>query len=322
MGRRILRLGFSYLFVLATALLINFAIPRVMPGSPFIHSGEGAGGAPLFMSSATLGSLEGYFGLGLPLSVQLQRYLTGLARLDLGVSITYRAPVSELLLDRAPWTLLLTVSALLLNLGTVLLFGTGARSGKDRIVLFAAIILESMPPFALAGLLLVLLGVKLPLFPVGGACSPLSDREGFRWAADVLHHAALPVLVLSTQGLFSGLMVVRNSLGMARGEPSVLMAELKGLSPRIIRYRYVLRLALPPVVSFYSLRIAFMASGAIFVEVVFAYPGLGRLMYEAVSSHDYPLAQGVFLAFTLWVLIVNFVTDCLYPKLDPRVEDT
>jgi peptide/nickel transport system permease protein len=108
---------------------------------------------------------------------------------------------------------------------------------------------------------------------------------------------------------------------LVKNEPYVLMAEIKGLSEPTIRYWYVLRNALLPVVTFFGTRLATSTGRAIFVEVIFAYPGVGRLSYEAVLGHDYPLLQGTFTAFTLWILLINFCTDCLYVSLDPRVRE-
>lgn len=313
----------TYLLVLAVALSMNFLLPRAIPGNPIEEMSSGLGNLPIQLDQKTLAALQSYYGLDRPLLQQFRDYLKGLTKGDLGYSISYRVPVSDLLLDRFPWTLLLTLSSLFLSFSAALLLG--ARSARKRDgewnVLLPAVLLESVPSFVLGSLLLILLGVKLPLFPLSGAYSSFSDLTGFRKVLDILHHAALPVMVLSTSSFFSAYLVVRSSVRMVKNEPYVLMAEMKGLSEQTIRYRYVLRTALLPVVTFFGLRLAYSAGGAILVEVLFAYPGIGRLIYEAVLSHDYALLQGAFLAFTAWVIFINFATDCLYLGLDPRVKE-
>lgn len=315
--------GGTYLLVLAVALAVNFFLPRAIPGNPIEELGTGVGNLSVQMDPSTLNALKRYYGLDLPMRVQFWNYLHGMAQGDLGYSISHRIPVSSLLLERFPWTLFLTLSALGISFSVALVLGTraGPRRGKEWGVLTPAVILESMPPFVLGSLLLILFSVKIPLFPLSGAYSTFSGLIGVEKAVDLAHHAALPVLVLAASGLFPSYLVVRSSVLMVQDEPYVLMAEMKGLPQKTIRIRYVLRNALLPVVTFFGLRLAYSAGGAILVEVLFAYPGIGRLIYEAVLSHDYPLLQGAFLAFTLWVLLVNFCTDCLYVSLDPRVKE-
>ena len=313
----------TYLLVLAVALSLNFLLPRAIPGNPLEDLSSGLGNLPIQLDCETLEALQSYYGLDRPLLEQFRSYLRGVAIGDLGYSISYRAPVSHLLMDRFPWTLLLTLGSLFLSFSVAVLLGSrSARKPKGEWkVLLPAVLFESVPPFVLGSLLLILLGVKFPLFPLSGAYSGFSESTGLGTVLDVAHHAALPMLVLSTSSFFPAYLVVKSSVLMVKDEPYVLMAEIKGLPEKTIRYRYVLRTALLPVVTFLGLRLAYSAGGAILVEVLFAYPGVGRLIYEAVLSHDYALLQGAFLAFTLWVVLINFVTDCLYASLDPRVKE-
>jgi peptide/nickel transport system permease protein len=323
LSRYLKRRAATYLLVLAVALSLNFLLPRSIPGNPIEELSSGLGNLPVLVDPKTLQALQSYYGLDKPLLQQFWSYLEGLTRGDLGYSISYRAPVSQVLVNRFPWTLLLTVSSLLLSFSAALLLGSrwaGSQVGEWR-VLLPAVLLESVPSFVLGSLLLILLGVKLPLFPLSGAYSTLSEATGLLRLLDVIHHAAMPVLVLSTSSFFSAYLVVRSSVLLVKHEPYVLMAKIKGLPEKTIRYHYVLRTALLPVVTFFGLRLAYSAGGAILVEVVFSYPGVGRLIYEAVMSHDYALLQGAFLIFTGWVVLINFATDCLYFSLDPRVKE-
>lgn len=313
----------TYLLVLLTALSLNFFLPRAIPGNPLEDLSSGMGSLPIQLDGQTLQTLKEYYGLDRPLGEQFWQYLQGLAKGELGYSISYRTPVSRLLWERLPWTLLLALTSLFCSFSAALLLGarTVGKGQKEWRVLVPAVLFESIPPFVLGSLLLILLAVKLPLFPLSGAYSPFVKLTGFSGALDIAHHAALPVLVLSVSSFFSAYLVVRSSVSMVKHEPYVLMAEMKGLSRRVIRYRYILRTALLPVVTFFGLRLAYSAGGALLVEVVFAYPGVGRLIYEAVLSHDYALLQGGFLTFTLWVVLINFATDVLYLSLDPRIKE-
>jgi len=314
----------AYLLVLVVAVSVNFFLPRSIPGNPIEELSSGVGSLPIQLDQGTLKSLRGFYGLDQPILFQYWRYLKGLATGDLGYSISYRAPVAQLLLLRLPWTLFLTLSALIASFAAALVLGSrsGWKNEKEWQILVPAILLESAPPFVLGSFLLIFFSVKLPLFPLSGAYDAFSGFSGGSKVFDLAHHAALPILVLATSGFFSAYLVVRGSVLLVRDEPYVLMAEIKGLSERMIRRRYVLRNALLPVVTFFGMRLAHsVVGGAVLVEVVFAYPGIGRLCYEAVLSHDYPLLQGIFLTFTFCVLVINLCTDCLYVGLDPRVKE-
>jgi peptide/nickel transport system permease protein len=319
----LLRRACSYTAVLAVALSLNFILPRLIPGNPIEELTGGVGSVAVALDPQTRAALRSYYGLDEPLFAQFKHYLQGLLQGDLGYSIHYRTAVGPLLLERLPWTFFITISSILLSFSAAICLGPRSlsRGQGEGAVVVPAVLLESMPSFVLGSILLVLLSVKLPLFPLSGAYTPFSGLAGWRKVLDLIDHAALPVLVLSASSFFSAYLVVRSSTRLVKNEAYVLMAEMKGLSERTIRYRYVLRTALLPVVTFFGLRLAYSAGGAIMVEVLFAYPGIGKLTYEAVLAHDYALLQGAFTTFTLWVLLMNLLTDCLYVSLDSRVKE-
>ncbi|MFZ5591889.1 MAG: ABC transporter permease [Bacillota bacterium] len=314
----------TYLLVLVAALAINFFLPRAMPGDPLQEMSSSTGNLAVALDEDTILALQRYYGLDRPLSEQFVNYLTALGHVDLGFSISYRAPVSQVVARALPWTLLITFSALLLTFALAILtatsFALGNRNGETAL-LVPAILLDSMPPFITGSFLLIIFGVKLGWLPISGAFSNFTGPSAGHKLLDIAAHALLPVLSLSCAGFFSAYLLVRNSLTMVKNQPFVHMAYLKGLSEKRIRYHYVLRTALLPVVTFFGLRLARLIGGAMLVEVLFAYPGLGRLTYEAVLACDYPLLQGVFFIFTIWVLLVNLCTDLLYLRLDPRVKE-
>ena len=313
----------TYLAVLGVVLTLNFLLPRAIPGNPIEQLTSGVGNLSVQIDPETLQSLRSYYGLDRPLFDQFISYLKGLCKGDLGYSASFRAPVTVILEERLPWTIFLIVTSLFISFSAALVMGTRAAKsrGKDWQVLLPAVFLESMPPFVLGSLLLILLAVKIPIFPLSGAYTAFSQLRGPTALLDIGYHAVLPVLVLAASNFFSAYLIVRGSVSMVENEPHVLMAEIKGLPERTIRYRYVLRTALLPVVTFFGVRLAYSTGRAILVEVLFAYPGIGRLIHEAVLSHDYALLQGAFLVFTLWVILINFATDCLYLSLDPRVRE-
>lgn len=194
----------TYLLVLLAALSLNFFLPRAIPGNPLEDLSSGVGSLPIQLDAQTLEALKHYYGLDRPLLQQFRQYLLGLSRGELGYSISYRVPVSQLLWERLPWTLLLTLTSLFISFSAALVLG--ARSAdkrqKEWTVLLPAVLFESIPPFVLGSLLLILLAVKLPLFPLSGAYSPFVKLAGLGRLLDIAHHAALPVLVLSLSGFF------------------------------------------------------------------------------------------------------------------------
>jgi peptide/nickel transport system permease protein len=319
----LLKRGATYLLVLAVALSLNFFLPRLIPGNPIEEASSGSGALPVRLDAQTLELLKSYYGLDRPMAEQFLRYLAGLAQGNLGYSISYRAPVASLLLERLPWTLLLVLVGLVTAFCAALPLGlrAGLSGKKEWRVLAPAILLESVPPFFLGSFLLILFAVKLPIFPLSGAYSTFGELTGAGKIVDFARHGFLPVLVFAASSFFSAYLIVRGSVRLVQNEPYVLMAEMKGVPERAIRYGYVLRNALLPVVTFFGTRLATGSGRAVLVEVLFAYPGIGRLSYEAVLGHDYPLLQGTFLAFTLWILVINFCTDWLYASFDPRVEE-
>lgn len=317
------RLVFSYAATAFFLASLNFLIPRAMPGDPISALEDPS--APTYVSDdATRAALADYYGLDEPLAVQFGRYLAALARLDLGASVRYRRPVAELIGERLPWTLLLVTTAL--GLATALGFLAGIHSAWRRsrpidgglLALFLA--LRSFPPFFLASLALFLFSVRLRWFPVAGATEPFSTgSDPARRVIDVAHHLALPALVLASQLSAVQYLVARGSMVAELGADYLLLGLAKGLRERRLKYRYAARNALLPAVTLVALQLGVTVTGSIFVETVFAYPGLGRLIFDAVAFRDYPVLQGSFLILSLTVLGANLFAEYLYARLDPRV---
>jgi peptide/nickel transport system permease protein len=309
--------GITFLFILA----LNFILPRMMPGDPLmaIYGDE----AMIAMTPEMKAHLVERFALGKPLWEQFGAYFLALFRGDLGYSYYYNAPVLRVILGSLPWTLLLVGSSLVLStvLGIVLGIESGWRRGSktDRALLAGLMSLNGFPDFFLGMAFLLIFGVMLGVFPLAGALTPYSGLSGLSLMLDVLKHMALPVTALTLAHLASGYLLTRNTMISVLKAPFMLTARAKGLSQRVLKYRHAGRNSMLPVVTMTGIWLGRVVTGALFVELVFAYPGVGQLTYQALLSRDYPVIQGVFLLVAISVLLANFAVDLLYPKLDPRV---
>ncbi|SEF18966.1 ABC transporter permease [Jiangella alba] len=312
------RLG-QYAVVLVVAVSLNFALPRLMPGSPLaliagVEVGE--------MTAEERAAVTADAGLDEPLVVQYLSYWKSILTLDFGYSFRQGTPIEELVLDRVPWTLLLTLTALVVSavIGIALgAFAAWRRGGAwDVSSLAVMIALESTPQFWLGMLFIALFSVSLGWLPSFGATTAGADLTGFAWLADVAEHAVLPVLTLSILSIPAVYLSMRYSTLSVLGEDYIRTAQAKGLRPRAVMLHHVVRTALLPVTTVLALRLGWAFGGTVVIETVFSYPGLGRLMYDAVSARDYPVMQATFLVFTIAVLLANLLADSLYPRLDPR----
>jgi peptide/nickel transport system permease protein len=311
----------TYTIAFVFILLLNFLLPRMMPGDPLmaIYGNE----ALIAMTPELKASLVERFALDEPLRQQLGAYFLAVFQGDLGYSYYYNAPVLSVILGRLPWTLLLVGTSLLLStiLGIVLGIESGWRRGSrtDHAMLAGLMSLNGFPDFFLGMLLLIAFGVTWGVFPLAGALTPYSGLSGPALLLDVLRHLFLPVAALTLAYLASAYLLTRNTMITVLKEPYMLTARAKGLSQRVLKYRHAGRNSMLPVVTQAGIWMGRVVTGALFVELVFAYPGVGYLTYEALLARDYPIIQGVFLMVAISVLVVNFLIDLSYPKLDPRV---
>lgn len=313
-----------FVLLLAVVVVLNFLLPRLLPGSPLTSA---AGESTVaFLPSGTLAEIRRLYGLDRPLSQQFVAYLDGLRRGDLGRSLATHRPVAAMIGERLPWTVLLVGTAVVIAAGFGAVLGTaaawwphglGARLGGPLVIGLGA-----LPEFLVAMLLIVGLGTGLRLFPVGGAITPFLSASGpVGWmlaARDALMHAALPALTLVISLTPAFFLLSRNALANVLGKPFLLTARGKGLGPAgVIRHAW--RNALPPVLTLLGLRLALAVTGAALVERIFAYPGMGLLLFEAVVRRDYPVMQGVFLVASVMILAVNLALDLTAALLDPRI---
>jgi peptide/nickel transport system permease protein len=305
----------EYVVVLFVALTLNFLLPRALPGGPLKLFGSPEALARLTAEERAQIATE--YGFGQPLPVQFLDYLKSVVTLDLGTSLSDGREVTGAIAEALPWTLLLVGTSIVLTtvIGITLgvLGGLRRREGKGTLTLVGAIVVDSLPQFWLAMLLIVWFGVNWQIAPTFGATGP----EGATLTG-LAQHLVLPVATLTITGIGYIFMYTRSSmLNVLTSEP-VQHAYARGIPRGRVVRRHVLRPALLPVHTLIMLDIGFLAAGAIVVETVFAYPGLGRLTFGAIAARDYPLMQGTFLVLTLMVVLMNLLADLTYPLLDPR----
>jgi len=318
------RLGF-YLATAWIAITINFFIPRLMPGNPveLVFNRVRHAATP-----AAINSFVVAFGLNNHQNIFAQyiAYLDQLAHGNLGVSITYfPASVASVIRGALPWTLALVGVATVLSflLGTLLGIVTATRRGTwvDSLLPVTSF-LSAVPYFWLGLVVLTIFGVELGWFPLSGGYDP-AVTVGFSGAfiGSAVVHAILPAVTIIVSSIAGWLLGMRNVMVSTLGEDYVLLAEAKGLTRRRVTFTYAARNALLPNIAGFALSLGFIVSGAILTEVVFSYPGMGYVLFEAVTNEDYPLMQGIFLMITILVLLANLIADAVYVALDPRTRE-
>ncbi|MBY5879188.1 ABC transporter permease [Rhizobium leguminosarum] len=318
------RLG-VYAVALAFAIVVNFILPRLMPGSPVdamvAQLGPRATPAAIEAIKARFGAVDQ------PMLWQFVDYLKGLATLDLGVSVKYYPQtVAQVLGRSALWTVFLVTTAIIFSLCVGVVLGAVSawrRGGRfDTIVSPLSVIMISVPPVIVALTTLFVFAVSLRWFPVGYAYDPnLDPAFNFTFAGSVFMHAILPVLTLSPFLIGEFQTTMRSSMISVLGEDYVTMGRAKGLSHLQVMFGYGARNAMLPVLTNLALMLGAVFGGSIVTEIVFNYPGLGLTLYTASIARDYPVIQGQLLLMTLATLGANFLVDIIYGLVDPRLRE-
>ena len=309
-------------FILLAILVFNFLLIHAAPGDPAAVMAGEAGAA----DEKFLADLRARFGLDQPLYVQLWLYIKGAVQLDLGYSFRQQMPVAEMIGDRLPATLLLTGVAFVLSLvlGVAAGVAASARQGRwgDTIISTFALLFYATPLFWVALMATLVFSVWLEWLPGFGYSTIGAGYTGFEHVLDVAKHLVLPA---STLGLFFMAIYMRmtraSMLEVSRLD-FVKTARAKGLSRGVIQRRHILRNALLPVITLAGLQAGQVFGGAILTETVFAWPGIGRLMFEAINQRDYNVILGVFYISAAMVLLFNLITDVIYVIVDPRIRLT
>lgn len=317
MRRWLLRRAVQSLLTLVVALIILFLLMHILPGDPLSRLGEGRPITP-----EQIQALRERYQLDQPLLTQLGHFVGGLLRGDLGTSIEYARPVTGLLLERLPATLLLGGSVLLLNFTVGLWLGVRQavrkNSAEDRWLTTLSLAGYATPSFWLGLVLAWLVGVKWRLLPPAGMRNPLLEEGGLVAALDIGRHLVLPAITLSVVSIAGTMRYQRTAMLETLRLPYILTARAKGLTEgRVLWHGW--RNALFPVLTLFGLWLPILVSGSVFVESVFAWPGLGSLAATAVGTRDYPLLMGAGILVAGVVVAAGFLTDVAYALLDPRV---
>jgi peptide/nickel transport system permease protein len=298
---------------------VNFVIFRMAPGDPVRMMFRDPR-----VSAEQMQNVREKFDLDKPLSGQFVAYVKELAKGNLGISFWQKRPVLEVIADRIPQTLILVITALVIAvvLGTLLGAMAGWRSGThfDSIVMSVSLALYSIPTFAMGLLILLVFSFLLAIFPLGGISTPASGFTGIRQVLDILWHMVLPAISIVFWYVGEYVLLTRSSMIDVLGKAYITTARAKGLKERVVRRGHALRNALLPVVTMTGVNFAFAIGGVIEAETVFSWPGVGRLVYDAVLKRDYPLLQGIFLVFAVSVVLFNLIVDLIYGYIDPRIK--
>ncbi|HZD24763.1 MAG TPA: ABC transporter permease, partial [Alphaproteobacteria bacterium] len=300
-------------------LVLNFTLIHIAPGDPAdVIAGEMGGATPEMMQS-----IRAAYGLDKPFYVQLAVYVGKVARGDLGYSFYFNRPVTGLILQRLGATILLVVSSLVLAVLVGTLLGVLAAQKPNgllsHLVTVMALIGYAAPVFWTGIMLLILFALWVPLFPVSGMYDVTAGATGFAYVADVLHHMVLPVVTLSTIYLAIYSRLSRASMLDVLGADYIRTARAKGLGRGLVVYKHALRNAVLPVVTFAGLQFSQLFSGAVLVEAVFSWPGMGSLAFDSILRRDSPTLLGILFFSALIVIVVNILTDLSYRLIDPRI---
>jgi len=299
-------------------VLLGFGIVKLAPGDP-VQVLVGDYPAP----PEYVAQVRARFGLDRPAWVQLGRYLGEVLRGNLGYSFFYNEPVAAVLLGRLGATLLLMGAAFALAGAGGILLGVacGRRPGSltDHALMVLGLVGYSLPVFWLGQLLLMALSLQLGWFPTQGMQTIAFGLSPVQRALDVLHHLALPAITLATRYLALNVRLMRTSLVEVGAMDYLTTARAKGLAERVVIWKHAVRNALLPVVTIMGLNVGHLVGGAVLTETVFAWPGLGRLIFDSILHRDYPVLLGGLLVISVCVVIGNLLADLAYAVIDPRI---
>ncbi|MEM8754128.1 MAG: ABC transporter permease [Pseudomonadota bacterium] len=305
--------------LLAAVIVLNFAMMHLAPGDVADTISQSMGGA----DAETMERIRADYGLDRPFLVQLWTYMSKVAVFDLGYSFFYNQPVAGLILERLPATLLLVVTAQLLALfvGVVLGVVSARRpnGASSHLVTLIALFGYSAPVFWTGILLLIAFSLNIQIFPSGGMSDVTLEGGAFARALDVAHHMVLPTITLASVFLALYSRLSRATMLEVLQSDYIRTAKAKGLTEREIVYKHGLKNALSPVITLAGLQLSAVVSGAVLVETVFSWPGLGTLAFQAIIARDTPTILGILFFSALVVIVGNLLTDLALRLVDPRL---
>ncbi len=304
---------------MAGVVVLSFLMLHLMPGDA-VDALAGMSGTA---SKETMDAMRQAYGLNDPLPVQFLHYVTNVVRLDFGQSITYSAPVFELIVERLPNTLLLMLTAFVMALGLGIVVGwvmaVFAGRWPDRLLTSISLVFYSAPNFWVGLMIIVLFSAKLQLLPAEGAETIGVTLTGWGWFLDHLQHLILPACSLAAFFVAIYARLTRASMLEVLRQDYMRTAAAKGLHPLVLQFRHGLRNALIPVTTVAGLHLGNMLGGAVVVETVFNWPGIGRLIMSSLAARDINVLLGVLLMSSVVVIVINLVIDWIVMWLDPRI---
>ena len=317
--RFILRRVLQLIPVLLGIASLNFFLVHLAPGDAAeIIAGQSGHGTPELVAA-----LRRDFGLDLPLVQQFFVFVGRLLRFDLGYSAVQQVPVIDLVLGRMPATLLLMVTALSLAIGIGVILGVAAARKRgtwvDHVISVGALVFYAVPVFWLGLMLIVLFSITLGVLPSGGMSEIGKGNTGFAHLVDVLRHLILPAVTMALFYLALYTRVMRTSMLEVFSLEYIVAARAKGLPERAIAWRHAVPNAILPVVTLAGIQFGHLLGGSILIETVFGWPGLGRLVFDALLQRDTNVLLGVLFVSSVVVVVVNLLVDLLYGFLDPRI---
>lgn len=300
-------------------IIINFLLPRMMPGDPVLML---TGQEDEAVSLAQYEIYREKLGLDDPLAVQFISFFKDVVSGDLGFSYHYNDTVSNLLKTRIPNTLQIAIPAVVLSSCLAVLLGCNAgfhKNGRaDNILSSSLIILHAIPSFLLAMIIVMVLAFHARLFPLGSLNSIIIPQGWLPAILDRAKHLVLPVLTVTLSGLPAKYLMVRNTVAAAAGEKYVIYARVRGIGEKQIKYIHILKNVCSPFITIVGLNIGFMIAGSMVTEIIFSINGMGGLIYDASTFRDFPTLQGCLLAVSAMVIIANILTDFICKLIDPR----
>jgi len=302
-------------------LTIVFILPRIMPGDPVENI---LGEASIGLTEEAREVLLAKYKLNEPIWDQYIAFLTSIFTLDFGYSITRSMPVDRLIMNRLPWTIILTLPPIIF--GSILAIFTSIKCGMsqgsklDRLLSGISIYFETIPGFLFAMVMILIFSFQLGIFPLGHLRS--GEYTGIGNIMDIIYHLTLPIITLTISIFLGKFLILRNNVIQMSHENYIFVARSKGLSEKYIERKHIMRNTMPVFLSMLIMNIGFMISGALMIEIVFSFQGMGTLLQSAITAQDYPVIQGVFIILVGWVLFTNLFAEFIYGIADPRIGDS
>lgn len=306
------------LLTILVVFTINFILINVAPGDPVKTLMGKDNNDPVLRAA-----LMEKYGLDKPLTTQYFTYLKTTAKGDLGESIIYNRPVADMIKEKIMPTVLLVMSAAILSLivGTIMGIYAARKEGSLIDVIFSGMsyVFSSIPAFWMGLMFIILFATKLNILPSYGMTDVRASHTGLKYVLDVLHHMILPVGTLAMVIIPMYFRIAKTSVLQVTNEDFIMTFRAAGVSEKIIFNRYIFRNAILPTITVFGMSMAFLITGGTLIEIVFAWPGTGRLVLTAITQRDYPTLMGIYLIISVLISVVMFITDMVYAAFDPRI---